>query len=397
MCSQHRNPLLFLAVLCVALAQIGTALPLASIPKLARDLEMGLEAADLTIPVFVLGSALAAPWAGSMAHRRGRRFTLILSLLLVIACSIGLSLVHRCGAFTFLSLRLLQGFGTGGTAVVGRIVVRDHWSGDELTRALSLLSLAFVGAMGGAQFVGGMVSWRVAFALTATMGVGIGFLATRQQLEVHRQVVVSAGTLSAYWNMIRSHRFIAAATVGGLGYGATLVLQTWSVHQWQGEFEVNERVFGFLGLFSGAAYALGAMLVNRCVGSLGTANMLRMGIATLFLSSVALAALYSGAGRGAGPAGFLILHMAAVLGQAVVFPTSSSIALGDARAHGSHSTALLSLLQQALGGCVAGLASTLGVAHAGNAVATAGMFAMVLSMPIMRTRSSAPPVSTPQK
>ncbi|VEB39636.1 bicyclomycin/multidrug efflux system [Chromobacterium violaceum] len=58
-------------------------------------------------------------------------------------------------AAELLALRVLQGIAAGGAAIIARIIVRDNWSGDELARRLSVLSIAFITALGGGQFIGG--------------------------------------------------------------------------------------------------------------------------------------------------------------------------------------------------------------------------------------------------
>ncbi len=66
----------------------------------------------------------------------------------------------------------------GGAAIIARILVRDHWHGDELRR-LSVLSIAFITALGGGQWIGGLISryahWQLGFVLMAGVGVLAAF------------------------------------------------------------------------------------------------------------------------------------------------------------------------------------------------------------------------------
>ena len=61
----------------------------------------------------------------------------------------------------------------GGAAIIARIIVRDYWRGDELARRLSVLSIAFITALGGGQFVGGLIGryshWQTGFVLMAVI------------------------------------------------------------------------------------------------------------------------------------------------------------------------------------------------------------------------------------
>lgn len=136
-----------LACLLVFMAQMATTVYLPSLPTVMRELAMSRRATELSISIFVIGAALPVLFWGAAADRFGRRVPLTLSLLLFIGCS---GLLALCSNGTqLLALRALQGVGAGGAAIIARIIVRDNWSGDELARRLSVLSIAFITALGG--------------------------------------------------------------------------------------------------------------------------------------------------------------------------------------------------------------------------------------------------------
>lgn len=136
-----------LACLLVFMAQMATTVYLPSLPTVMRELAMSRRATELSISIFVIGAALPVLFWGAAADRFGRRAPLTLSLLLFIGSS-GLLALCSNGA-ELLTLRALQGVGAGGAAIIARIIVRDNWSGDELARRLSVLSIAFITALGG--------------------------------------------------------------------------------------------------------------------------------------------------------------------------------------------------------------------------------------------------------
>lgn len=77
-----------------------------------------------------------------------------------------------------------------GAAIIARIIVRDNWSGDELARRLSVLSIAFIAALGGGQFIGGLLSqyshWQMGFVLMGLTGLAILLLMQTLPLEAGR-------------------------------------------------------------------------------------------------------------------------------------------------------------------------------------------------------------------
>lgn len=112
-----------------------------------------------------------------------------------------------------LALRALQGVGAGGAAIIARIIVRDNWSGDELARRLSVLSIAFITALGGGQFVGGLLSqyshWQMGFVLMGATGLAILALMTTLPLEAGRDRGPRPAMTATYFAILRRPGFLA--------------------------------------------------------------------------------------------------------------------------------------------------------------------------------------------
>ncbi|GAA3095121.1 hypothetical protein GCM10017687_01950 [Streptomyces echinatus] len=117
---------------------------------MADDFGMSRSYAALSISVFVIGAAAPVVLWGVAADRYGRRGPLLASLAPVRA--------HQRGDRTDPVPRGAAGAagaagpsGAGGAAIIARILVRDRWSGDELAKRLSVLSIAFITAMAAAS------------------------------------------------------------------------------------------------------------------------------------------------------------------------------------------------------------------------------------------------------
>jgi predicted MFS family arabinose efflux permease len=346
-----------LACLLVFMAQMATTVYLPSLPTVMRELAMSRRATELSISIFVIGAALPVLFWGAAADRFGRRAPLTLSLFLFIGCS---GLLALCSNGTqLLALRALQGVGAGGAAIIARIIVRDNWSGDELARRLSVLSIAFITALGGGQFVGGLLSqyshWQMGFVLMGTTGLAILALMATLPLEAGRARGPRPAMVATYFAILRRPGFFWPACVGGLGFATTVTLQEVSPFVMQQGFGLNVTAFGALGLVIGIAYFSGALAVNRTVARVGGKKLMQTGSGIVALATVAILILWwSGILAGlSGMALFIALYCLTIFGQAVLFPNSMAMAVSDAKEYGAYAMALCGFLQQCLAGVAA--------------------------------------------
>ncbi|HAX9725670.1 multidrug effflux MFS transporter [Serratia sp. SRS-8-S-2018] len=346
-----------LACLLVFMAQMATTVYLPSLPTVMRELAMSRRATELSISIFVIGAALPVLFWGAAADRFGRRAPLTLSLLLFIGCS---GLLALCSNGTqLLALRALQGVGAGGAAIIARIIVRDNWSGDELARRLSVLSIAFITALGGGQFIGGLLSqyshWQMGFVLMGATGLIILALMATLPLEAGRAGGVRPAMAATYFAILRRPGFFWPACVGGLGFATTVTLQEVSPFVMQQGFGLNVTAFGALGLVIGVAYFSGALTVNRTVARVGGKKLMQTGSGIVALATAAILLLWwSGILAGlSGMALFIALYCLTIFGQAVLFPNSMAMAVSDAKEYGAYAMALCGFLQQCLAGVAA--------------------------------------------
>ncbi|MCP1107775.1 MFS transporter [Serratia nevei] len=346
-----------LACLLVFMAQMATTVYLPSLPTVMRELAMSRRATELSISIFVIGAALPVLFWGAAADRFGRRAPLTLSLLLFIGCS---GLLALCSNGTqLLTLRALQGVGVGGAAIIARIIVRDNWSGDELARRLSVLSIAFITALGGGQFVGGLLSqyshWQMGFVLMGATGLAILALMATLPLEAGRARGPRPAMAATYFAILRRPGFFWPACVGGLGFATTVTLQEVSPFVMQQGFGLNVTAFGALGLVIGIAYFSGALTVNRTVARVGGKKLMQTGSGIVALATAAILLLWW-SGILAGLSGmmlFITLYCLTIFGQAVLFPNSMAMAVSDAKEYGAYAMALCGFLQQCLAGVAA--------------------------------------------
>ncbi|UJB34302.1 MFS transporter [Chromobacterium sp. Beijing] len=380
-----------LACLIVFMAQMATTVYLPSLPAVMRELAMSQSLVEMSISGYVVGAALPVLFWGSAADRWGRRGPLLISLALFVVCSLLLAFVSN--AAELLTLRVAQGIAGGGAAIIARIIVRDHWRGDDLARKLSVLSIAFITALGGGQFIGGLIGkyshWEAGFALMAVTGAVAALLTMGLPLQAGRPAAAASGP-SPYWSILRRPGFLWPACAGGLGFATTVTLQEVSPFVFQEHFGLAVAGFGNVGLLIGLSYFSGAMVVNRLVARVGGLRLMRAGAALLAAATLAmLLGWHLGLlERLPGLWLFIGLYCLTIFGQAVLFPNSMATAVSDAKEHGAHAMALCGFLQQGL----AGIAATVSVLlhHDGTwTLAVAALGLLTLSQVLFKVRARA--------
>src|SRR5690606_6007113 len=114
-------------------------------------------------------------FAGPISDMRGRRGPLMIGLLIYSLSSLLCAFGPSIGVLIL--LRFIQGVAGAAGIVICRAIVRDLYSGSELTKFFSLLMLVNGAAPILAPVFGGQLlqftSWRGVFIVLALLGVGM--------------------------------------------------------------------------------------------------------------------------------------------------------------------------------------------------------------------------------
>ncbi|EKO3386563.1 MFS transporter [Vibrio fluvialis] len=361
--------LLLLSCSLVLMAQMSTTLYLPALPLVASELNISRYGAELSISLFVFGAALPVIYWGHAAEKYGRKSALSLALLLFIgAC---LSLYVAQSLTQLLLARVIQGAAAGGAAIIARIVIRDYWSGDVLAQKLSLLSMAFIAALGLGQFVGSLltlyIDWRVGFLLLALIALLALLTTSRFPLKGPAQPQHAPGAFSThYLTILQDKGFLVPCVQGGLGFATIVTLQQASPFVFAETLDLSSQWFGVFGLAIGLVYLLGSLHVKRHVTRIGSQPMLRRGAYCVAMGALLMLGLWLLSDTlppHVLTGGYLALYLVIIWGQAVIFPNSMSLAASHSAHSGARSIALCGFLQQSMAGVAAMLAGGANQSH----------------------------------
>ena len=356
-----KESIIFIACITVFLAQLGITIYLPALPTLAKAFSSSPRDVALALPAFLIGMAAPMLVWGSWSERHGRKTMLSISLLLYALCSAAIALTHHVEVFIL--LRFLQGMGASGMSVMSRVMMRDHFSGAQLAKSLSWLSISFVVSLGVGQYLGSLLlsvlSWQAIFFSLAIATLVLFFSLVRLPSTSMSPAERSRSSIAAYLMILSNRGFLLPALAGGFGYGVIITFNTCAPFIFQDSLHWSASEYGMLGWPISLSYFAGAWLVNRLVVRKGRdffillgMTILLAGCATMLLGGILKHSLL-----------LWLPYCLAVSGQAMGYSVGMSIAAEKAPLSGPYAMALCGFLHQLMAAAIGAIASILPGQH----------------------------------
>jgi DHA1 family inner membrane transport protein len=164
-----------LLALAIGAFGIGTTefSPMGLLPVIARGVDVSIPSAGLLVSAYAIGVMVGAPVMTLAFSRFGKRTAL---MLLMAIFTIGNLLSAFAPSYTTLLLaRLVTSLNHGAFFGLGSIVAASVVPKEQQARAVATmfmgLTIANIGGVPAATWVGQQIGWRMAFAGTAALGV----------------------------------------------------------------------------------------------------------------------------------------------------------------------------------------------------------------------------------
>ena len=190
-------------------------LPLLRHLFLASELQV-----SLTVSATIFGVALAAPFTGMVAERRGRKKVIVPSLFLLTLPTALAASSHNLASLIF--WRFAQGIFVPGVIAVMLAYINEEWAGRGVGRAMSsYVTGTVIGGFLG-RFVSGVVAthlnWRASFVLIAALNL-LGSILVRAWLPLAKRFVKAEHMRQAFSDMrqhLHNPRLLANFAMGSL-------------------------------------------------------------------------------------------------------------------------------------------------------------------------------------
>ena len=160
----HFLTTLYLLIL-ISLGYITTDIYLPSLPALSVYFGATDEQVQLTLFAFLMSFSISPLFFGPLSDHIGRKKVVITGLLIGIAASFGCLFAPNIKSM--IVFRLIQGFGLGAVLICARAITSDLFSGKELAKQMSLITMLMPLSLAIAPTIGGVLQevfqWRAVF------------------------------------------------------------------------------------------------------------------------------------------------------------------------------------------------------------------------------------------
>ena len=359
----HPARLLILA-LAFATAATATDMYLPAFPAIRRAFNATPQFVQLSLSVFLYGSACGQLLFGPISDRWGRRPVLLVGLAAYALASLGCALAD--GPQSFLVFRSLQGVAAAAGPVLIRAMVADRLERVEAVRMLALLTglMAFLAML--TPIAGGWLvhngSWRWIFLVIAGIGFFIvcaGAFTFRETLPVaNRLPALNAGTvLDGYLEIARTLPFWGYVLPSGLMFASVFAYVGTNSFLLIDQLGMRTEHHGAVYALAACAFVAGSLTSGRLTQRWGVERLITRAI--LFgVSAMALASLASATLPLSVP---LVVAPGVVMffGAALVVPAAAASAVSLFPRRAGSASAVAGCTQIALAGVSAGVAGTL--------------------------------------
>ncbi|MES5261700.1 Bcr/CflA family multidrug efflux MFS transporter [Priestia megaterium] len=276
-----------LAILLGSLGLLGpftidTYLP--SFPTIVKDFHTTASLVQISLTACLLGLGAGQLFIGPLSDVKGRRKPLLLFLCLYLLASLTCSFSPNI--YFLIVARFVQGFSAAGGLVVSRAIVRDLFSGKELTKFFTLIVL--VGNLGPivAPIAGGAIlsftKWNGVFIVLACIGAILIFMVSLklpETLPPEKRVPSNLPQLmSNFGSLFKEREFIGYAFTQGFTTAGIFAYVSGIPFVYQNIYHVSPQQFSLLFGVNGLGLIIGSQLVGRLTDYISERTFLKIGL-----------------------------------------------------------------------------------------------------------------------
>jgi DHA1 family bicyclomycin/chloramphenicol resistance-like MFS transporter len=289
---------------------------------------------------------------GTLSDVHGRRKPLLISMILYFLSSLGCAFALNIEMF--IAFRFIQGFFAAAGLVISRAIVRDMYSGIELTKFFALLTMfsnvaPLVSPLAGSVVIS-FTSWNGVFIFTGILGIFLTFITTwriKETLPIEQRVSRNFSELLGNFKTLLLNRvFMGYALVSGTLFAGVFAYVSGSSFVYQNIYGVTPQVFSVLFSLNGISLILGAQLVKLLAGRFTDHSILVFSLSIALISGIALViVIYS-----QGPLWALVFSLfLLIFANGIIAPITFTLAMESQGHIAGSASALLGILPSLFG------------------------------------------------
>lgn len=229
MTERRKRSTLALLALAISAFAIGTTefISVGLLPLIAKDLQIPVTTAGLTVTIYALGVTIGAPVLTSLTSRVPRKMLLFWIMAFFIA---GNTIAASATTITMLLIgRVVSAFAHGVFMSIGSTIAADLVAEDRRASAISLmftgLTVATITGVPLGTYLGQQLGWRMAFVGIVAIGV-VALIANVILVPGNLRKGVKT-TFGDQLKLVANSRLLLMFIITMLGYGGTFVVFTY--------------------------------------------------------------------------------------------------------------------------------------------------------------------------
>ena len=352
---------LWIAIILGFLASIppfATDFYLPALPQMATDLNTNASFVQLSLTACLLGMALGQFVIGPYSDVLGRKIPLIVSLSIFVASTI--LCVYSPSIWVLVILRFIQGFSGAGGVVLSRAIVRDLFSGYEVTKFMAILTLingviTILAPVAGGQLLK-ITDWRGIFLILGVISILIFLsvlLGIKESLPIEKRTESGIHhTVLNFGKLFKDKIFMGYTLTQGLIFGGFFGYMSASPFVLQDIYGLSAQEYSFSFAINATGVILATFCAERLVGKYGETKILRFFLyVSLFASFLLFACILL-----KGNIMFILISFFFIFScMGVISMLSNSLAMQSQDTHAGSASALLGLVPFILGAITAPL------------------------------------------
>ncbi|WP_044639893.1 Bcr/CflA family efflux MFS transporter [Risungbinella massiliensis] len=283
---KERLGLAFLLSTLAILGPLNIDMYLPSFPDIADDLNARASLVQLSLTACLIGLAIGQVIVGPISDAQGRKKPLLVFIFLFALSSFLCALAPNI--ITLVVARFLQGFTASAGVVLSRAVVRDVFSGRELTKFFALLMVIISIAPMVAPMAGGAIlllpssSWETIFFFLGLLGIFIVLVVAlrfKETLPKEKRIPSSVShSVRTMGSLLKDRSFIGYALTVGFIHGGSFAYVSGTPFVYQGIYNVSPQVFSILFGMNGIAIIMGSFIIGRFGGIIHERKLLQTAV-----------------------------------------------------------------------------------------------------------------------
>ncbi|AZV48801.1 Bcr/CflA family efflux MFS transporter [Bacillus halotolerans] len=293
---KERLALAFLLGMLAILGPLNIDMYLPSFPDIADDLSASASLVQLSLTACLIGLTIGQVIVGPVSDVQGRRKPLLICIFLFALSSLFCALSPNIT--TLVAARFLQGITASAGLVLSRAIVRDVFTGRELSKFFSLLMVITAVApmiapmTGGALLLLPFATWHTIFHFLTIIGfvlVLVIALRLKETLPPEKRIPSSIGTsVRTMGSLLKDRSFMGYALTVGFVHGGSFAYVSGTPFVYQDIYGVSPQVFSILFGINGLAIITGSFIIGRFGGIIHEKSLLRMAVITAMIATAVL-------------------------------------------------------------------------------------------------------------